>query len=201
MVEFWEYIRAVFRNSFLSWEKGERVANLIIFLVTALVGLLSALGIKAAIDITPAGQIAIGASVWFFTLVLLVTPFRIWQEQRERLAKLDQVKRNGKLLDDISSLRKNVAELRIAMQQDVNGTIKSVEEWEKDFKKLESKITAKIKRFASPAEARIYNIRGNIIRNFGPSFPPHQRFIDICIHDLDHLKDFVIRHSPTADKD
>ncbi|MBZ0218758.1 MAG: hypothetical protein K8F25_19535, partial [Fimbriimonadaceae bacterium] len=104
----------------------------------------------------------------------------------------------ARLLDSIARLRSEIAPLRIAMQKDQSGQ-KSTEEWKAEFKSLESKIAKKIKKFASPAEAELYKTRGNIIRR--PTNCPHQIYIDLCMHDLDHLKEFIKRHSPSVERD
>jgi hypothetical protein len=97
------------------------------------------------------------------------------------------------LLDEIALLRGRLVSLRIELVQDAQGQ-KSAADWEKEFGSLQQEIEHKIEALAGKAEAHIYSRRGNVMRNLA-SKHPNQRLIDIAVHDLDHLKDFIAAYS------
>lgn len=197
-VSVWEYAKAVVRHSFFSWERGERVANLINISIGAALGLLSYLGVKAATDLSPAFQFTIGLAVWFLTLVLLITPYRLWRDQALEIDRLTVRNRKQADLDEISDYRQKVVELRIDMVRDFAGKKRSTKEWEQIYKDLADEIAAKIEDFASHAEAVAYRIKGNVNRKV--SKVPHQLYIDLCVHDIDYLRDFIIDYSRGKDR-
>ena len=71
---------------------------------------------------------------------------------------------------------------------------KSREEWAAIYHDLGNQIAKRIELFASHAEAVNCRARGNITRRTG-DVPPHQLYIDLCIHDMDYLRQFVIDYS------
>ena len=113
-----------------------------------------------------------------------------------RLADVSPIKKEHKqaYLNRIADLRYRLAELRIDMEKP-EATETAPETWEQRFHALEDEIAQNIEAFATPAEAAIYRTRGNIVRRFGPQFPLHQLYVDLCIHDLDYLRDFVKAYS------
>ena len=97
-------------------------------------------------------------------------------------------------LNRIAELRQKVAALRVEMEK-TEARNKPPEKWAGEFHALENEIAQNIEAFATPAEAAIYRTRGNVIRRMGPGLPAHQLYIDLCIHDLDYLRDFVKAYS------
>ena len=95
-------------------------------------------------------------------------------------------------LNQIGALRDRMVALRISLEQDQQGLI-SVEEGERQYRDLQDAIAYQIRKLQSAAEERIFRTKGNITRRI--STHPHQKMIDFCIHDIDHLKDFVKDYS------
>jgi hypothetical protein len=83
-----------------------------------------------------------------------------------------------------------LAGLRIEMESDADSKT-PVDEWRDRFMSLSEEIAGKIEQFSSKAEAELYRNRGNITRRASPSLPKHQLYIDLCIFDLDHLRQFI----------
>jgi len=98
-----------------------------------------------------------------------------------------------RLLDEIGGLRTRLVRFRIEMQRDINGS-RSKAEWEADFHEIENAVASRIEAFASKAEAEIYLHRGTIQRVLAETIP-HQRIIDIAVHDLEHLREFIKAYS------
>lgn len=119
----------------------------------------------------------------------------VWKPERQALIERDQVKRQ--LLDEISDLRNQMVTLRIDMERDVSEKKFNEKHWTNKLKELQQLITTKIEQFSSKAEANMYSKRGNISRPINPvmgsySNPLH---LDICIYDLDYLKEFIRDYS------
>jgi len=123
------------------------------------------------------------AIVWF------VYRFISSNLQRE-FARAEEKQR---LLDEIGGLRTRLVRFRIEMQRDINGS-RSKAEWEADFHEIENAVASRIEAFASKAEAEIYLHRGTIQRVLAETIP-HQRIIDIAVHDLEHLREFIKAYS------
>ncbi len=125
--------------------------------------------------------------------------YQVWKAERKEVVSLQtRLGRRAKLAE-IAELRKRLVEFRVLMVRDQQG-LKSEAEWDAEFRCLASRITEKIKDFAGEAEAAIYDARGNIIRRFGDGAPPHQRVIDIVMHDLDYLREFIKDYSRGKDR-
>src|SRR3954454_7874199 len=86
---FVEYVRTNLAESFLSWKKGEVLKKLGTASIAALAAATAVAGYT--VTFTPeAGQlVAIGFLTWLGFLVLIVTPFRIWCIQRQRVLELE----------------------------------------------------------------------------------------------------------------
>jgi hypothetical protein len=132
------------------------------------------------------------AAVWF-------AAFHVWKAERKKVDAGCSREETRKQLAEIGKLRRRLVEFRVEMVQDQKGS-KTEQEWEKEFGAIAAEITEKIRGFAGDAEADIYDARGNISRRFGPGTPPHQRIIDIVIHDLDHLREFIKDYSRGKDR-
>ena len=83
--------------------------------------------------------------------------------------------------------------MRIDIERNINAGIFNEKQWEGKFDALQNEIASKIEQVSSKAEAMLYLHRGNLKRpintNMG-GFLNH-RLVDICIHDLDHLSQFI----------
>jgi hypothetical protein len=123
-----------------------------------------------------------------------LSAFRVWRVERVRVNSLERTRGTQTLLDEIADLRAKLVRLRIELVRDPKGTAMSVEEGERRFKEIEKTIGKKIEMLAGKAEADIYLSRGNIQRAVGVS-NVHQLYVDICIHDLDHLREFIKDYS------
>jgi len=156
-----------------------------------------------------AGTVAILA---LFPLVylwkLIATPAKMDKEAQDTVANLANTlddygrreqheQEKQQLLDDISALRERVGEMRISMERDVANRTFSEKHWLPILQDLENQIASKIEQFASKAEAIVYRHRGNLKRPANPMMggPLNERLVDICIHDLDHLRQFVLEYS------
>jgi hypothetical protein len=124
-----------------------------------------------------------------------VAAYRIWKVERERA--LGRNKRKQQLLDDISSLREQLGKMRIDIEHDISSRTFDEKGWQGRFDDQQNEIASKIEQFSSKAEAIAYRHRGNIQRpintNMG-GFLNHQ-LVDVCIHDLDYLRQFVLAYS------
>jgi hypothetical protein len=132
------------------------------------------------------------AAVWF-------AAFQVWNAEHKKVHATGSREEARKQLAEIGRLRRRLVELRVEMARDEYGA-KSEAEWEEEFGRLATEITGKIRAFAGDAEAEIYDARGNINRRVGKGLPPHQRIIDIVIHDLDHLREFIKDYSRGKDR-
>jgi hypothetical protein len=87
--------------------------------------------------------------------------------------------------------------LRIEMEQNHAFRKHGETHWRQRLESLQRQITVKIEEFASKAEANAYSLRGNIPRpintNMGGYLNPVE--LDICIYDLDYLKQFIHDYS------
>ncbi len=139
---------------------------------------------------------------WFvaFLVRLFSLPAKYYCDEKERADRNEAQKRKQELLDEISALRVEMTALRVDMDHDPKRV--SDAEWRNKFDGLQDKIAAKIEQFSSRAEADAYRHRGNVPRpintNMGGFLRPLH--LDICIHDLDYLKQFIIDYSRNKEK-
>lgn len=199
MADVWEYAKQNLHRSFLSWERRERVRVLLGFAIAAMVAALPVWGLKAAINPSSNELAAIGFVAWFLALVLVVTPYRMWKEQRQELVKLRARKLSQGHLDEVSELRTEAIVLRNGMRHGDHPN-KTAEEWGKEFHALEKRIADKIAEFSSVAEANIYKARGNLQRRMGTTLPAHQVYDDILTHDIDYLRTFIQDYSRNRER-
>ena len=110
-------------------------------------------------------------------------------------------RRPQKLLDDISNLRTELSRLRIEIEQNFGVPHFDLKNWEDRVDLVQGKIAAKIEKFSTKAEANIYRTRGNIQRLVTSkgtmAFPVYR---DICVHDLDYLKQFIVDYSRNKER-
>jgi hypothetical protein len=103
------------------------------------------------------------------------------------------------LLDEIASLRNQMVNLRIEMEKDIVRPQRrcSDAEWNRKLDALQQAIATKIEQFSSKAEADTYSSRGNIPRQINTNMGGYVRpiFLDVCIYDLDYLKQFIHDYS------
>jgi hypothetical protein len=126
----------------------------------------------------------------------------IWKPEREKVITLEKFanernQQKQQLLDEIAELRTEMVRLRIEMEQDLGPRCISSTEWQRRFDDLQARIAAKIEQFSTKAEAQAYSNRGNINRPPNPMMggflnPLH---LDLCIHDLDYLREFIQDYS------
>lgn len=154
------------------------------------------------------------ASAWldniYGKLILLALAFSgawfaaytVWKHEREKLiqvelALFERDQKRQQLLDDISALRENVGSYRIEIENDRNAQRLDEKAWEHKFDVLQDEIACKIEQFASKAEAVAYRHRGNIQRPLNPMMGGflNPLLVDICIHDLDYLRQFIHDYS------
>jgi len=134
-------------------------------------------------------------------ICLLVTAYRVWKTEHDRVVEHDVRKRQ--LLDEISALREKMVGYRIEMEADHNGKVFNATLWQQKFDALEDEIATKIEQLSSKAEASTYRKRGNIPRAVRPNRPGHfiwPVLIDVCIYDLDYLKTFIHDYSRGRDR-
>ena len=117
--------------------------------------------------------------------------YRLWKLEREKVIARDQKKQ--RLLNDIALLRERVGTMRIDMERDVGARIFSEKVWEPKFDDLQNEIASKIEEFSSSAEATLYRHRGNLQRPINTNMGGflNERLVDLCIHDLDYLRQFI----------
>jgi hypothetical protein len=130
----------------------------------------------------------------------------IWRSEREAVINLERAatvwdENKQQLLDHISSLEQ-LGTMRIGMERDVQAGKFGEQDWQVKFNALENEIATAIEQFASKAEATLYRHRGNLRRAISEKFGGliNERLVDICIHDLDHLRGFVQDHSRRKDQ-
>lgn len=143
------------------------------------------------------------AKITFAILAIAAVVFAaygVWRTERAGLIKAeaeiktlrDTADRRAlglRVLGEIGQLRTRISALRIAMEgPDSAGT--NPDEWNHAFMTIDEEIGRKIADLAGPGEAEIYRNRGNMPRHFG-DVRPHQLTLDLCIFDLDRLKEFI----------
>lgn len=128
-----------------------------------------------------------------FLLRLLSEPAKVYYAEKERAEALQSKWLKQRDLDDLTELRTRLAQLRIEMEN--APVVRSKNEWGKLYHALEEEIAEKIEKFSTKSEAGLYRTRGNIPRPIRLSAPAHQIYIDTAIHDLDYLKEFILRYS------
>ena len=101
------------------------------------------------------------------------------------------------LLDDIASLYAQMVQVRIDIERDIARQQYNDAVWNAKFDALERTIVSKIEQFSSKAEADIYRNRGNLQRPINPVMGGYQNpaVLDVCIYDLDYLKQFIQDYS------
>ena len=69
--------------------EAQRVGTLTAAVVSFIVAVLALMGASAAVNPNTFQEIAILAGAWFFMLVFIITPYRMWLAQRAHIAALD----------------------------------------------------------------------------------------------------------------
>jgi hypothetical protein len=117
--------------------------------------------------------------------------YRLWKAEREKVISYD-CKKQG-LLNDIAVLRERVGKMRIDMERDIHARNFNEKHWETKFDELQNDIASKIELFSSPAEAMLYRHRGNLQRPINTNMGGflNERLVDLCIHDLDYLRQLI----------
>jgi len=128
--------------------------------------------------------------------------YTVWRSERIRLNNFQESiherdHQKLRLLNEIAELRIKVGTMRIEMEQAYNHRRYSESQWQQKFDALQDEIASKIEQYSSPAEAHLYRHRGNIQRPPNPTSGGflNPLLVDICIYDLDHLKNFIQDHS------
>ena len=99
-----------------------------------------------------------------------------------------------RLLNEIAELHVKVGTMRAEMERDYNHRRYSESQWQPKFDALQDEIASKIEQYSSPAEAQLYRHRGHIQRLPNPTGGfLNPLLVDICIHDLEYLKNFMTR--------
>jgi hypothetical protein len=191
---FRTYIAECFKQAPQSWRKGAVVMTAIIT-----VALFLALLIGWRLDAYPTAWFLVGTGAIAAFDVLVVLPYQLWKANRAEIGTLRGILGRRTELAEIGKLRRKLVVLRVEMTRDQEGN-KTEEGWDREFGAVAAEITEKIRGFAGDAEADIYDARGNITRRFGPGLPPHQRVIDIIVHDLDRLREFIKDYSRGKDR-
>jgi len=134
-------------------------------------------------------------SVW-------IAAYLVWSTERKAVIALQDAaderdQKKQQLLDDIASLRNQMVQVRIEIEQDIGRRQYDDGEWNRKFAALEQTIASKIEQFSTKAEADTYRNRGNIPRPTNPVMGGSQNsvLLDVCIYDLDYLKQFIIDYS------
>jgi hypothetical protein len=132
---------------------------------------------------------------------LLVTAYRLWKSEHDKVVERDQTKRQ--LVDEIAELRETAVRYRIEMVADDAAQRFDRAAWQAKFGALSGEIAAKIEKLAGKAEASTYRKRGNIPREARPGRPGTFKWdvlIDVCIYDLDYLKTFIHDYARGRDR-
>ena len=178
----WEYVCTNLRHSFGVWKKGESVSVLLGILVAAVIAALPLIGLSFLADIDWSQRVGLGLALWFGVLVLVVTPYRLWKEQREEIEGLKTSNKDQAVLDEISALKAPLAALRIDMLTDAACNF-GKPYWEKKYREMQESIAAKLREFTgNKTEANDFLTKGNLDRTL-PVRTPHQLYIDMCVRD------------------
>lgn len=85
----WEYIKATLKFSFAIWERQEARAVLVGAFISALLAFVSLHGIEVAFNYTfERYYFPILVFLWFVVIVLVVTPYRMWENSQTEIAAL-----------------------------------------------------------------------------------------------------------------
>jgi hypothetical protein len=156
---------------------------------------------NAIFDVFLAGLVAF-IITWLvaFVVRLASAPVTLYYEERDRADRLFVARGEEAVLAEIAGLRSQMVQVRIEIEQDIGLRQYNEANWNEKFAALEGAIASKIEQFSGKAEADLYRNRGNILRPINPVMGAHQNpvLLDVIIHDLDYLKDFIHRHSPRA---
>jgi peptidoglycan hydrolase CwlO-like protein len=176
-----------------SYSLGKTLLNVLLVLVPVA----ALFGFGHLLPVPPAWASAAWLSLFVTLSLFFYWPFRMWKAKNAEIEQLRARKLKQEILDQISDLREKVVKLRIDMESDPLGIEGG--RWKENYYALEKQIADKIEAFVSRAEAVNYRVRGNISRRL-QSTTPHQLYIDLCIHDMDYLRQFVIDYSRGKDR-
>jgi hypothetical protein len=196
-----DYISECLQEAPFAFRRGVVVVTIIANLVLAL-GLYLGWHLNAltSFQITTAAVIIAGLEI------ILILPYRLWKSNKAEInllkATADQKKEKRRLLDEIGELRAEMINLRIEMDNDIGPKMVSDSEWSKRLEELKNRIADKIDQFSSNAEANAYRYIGNVPRPINTNMGGflHPMHLDICIHDIDYLKQFIIDYSRNKDR-
>ena len=99
-----------------------------------------------------------------------------------------------RLLNEIAELHIKVGTMRAEMERDYNHRRYSESQRQPKFDALQDEIASQIEQYSSPAEAQLCRHRGHIQRPPNPTGGfLNPLLVDICIHDLEYLKNLITR--------
>jgi hypothetical protein len=192
------YLWLVLRRA---WRQSLDTAQSILFALIIIAGLLTYVvpQIKVMVDLGgwQVAALTVGAVL---VIRLFLAPYWIWKDQQSEnqnlVQQLDRRKVREAVLRDIALLRACEAQLRIRMEADVQ----SQKDWTQEFEDLRKEIADKIKEGFGPAQAELYTTAGNLTPSSSVTVlnPNHQMQLEFCIRDLDYLRNFIDRFTPTA---
>jgi len=85
MAEIAEYMKENLKLSFASWSQGQKVGSLAGFLIAGAVTLLGSAGIAFYLQSSVHRYWPLALGFWFLFTVLVITPFRMWRYERNRV--------------------------------------------------------------------------------------------------------------------
>jgi divalent metal cation (Fe/Co/Zn/Cd) transporter len=192
------YLWLVLRRA---WRQSLDTAQSVLFALIIIAGLLTYFvpQIKVMIDLG-GWQVAALIAGAVLIIRLSLAPYWIWKDQQienqNLVQQLDRRKVREAALRHIALLRAREAQLRFRMEADVQ----SQTDWTQEFEDLRKEIADKIKEGFGPAQAELYTTAGNVIPSSSVRVlnPNHQMHLEFCIRDLDYLRSFIDRLTPTA---
>lgn len=90
MSALWQYIKRNAQTSFAIWERGEAAAVLIGAALAAVLALLSIYGLQIIFEFDIGAVFAGLLVAWFAFIVLIITPYRIWKDDKRRITELEE---------------------------------------------------------------------------------------------------------------
>jgi hypothetical protein len=85
----WQYIKTNLRVSFTAWEKGERMSIVLGALIALAFAAFALWGFQISWDSWAVNSWVALLGAWFLCLVLIVTPYRLWAEQKKRIDEFE----------------------------------------------------------------------------------------------------------------
>ena len=154
----------------------------------------------------PSAYFLVGAGAIAAFDVLAIFPYQLWKRDQKLISNLQtRISSNQnkqQLLDDISTLRERLGTMRIEMERHNRNKTFDEAFWSKTVGVVQDGIASKIEQFSSKAEAIAYRHRGNIVRTLNPQVGGflNPLLVDVCIHDLDYLRQFIHDYSRNKER-